>query len=41
LRAGAAAPSEQQQPTAADAQPVTLNQFLDRVRGQIGSSTTP
>jgi hypothetical protein len=33
--------ADEQQPTSADAQPVPLNQFLDRVRGQIGFPTTP
>lgn len=40
LRGGAPA-AQQQQPNAADAQPVPLHDFLDRIRGQIGSSTAP
>ena len=40
LRSGTPS-ADDEQPRPADAQPAPLNQFLDRVRGQIGSSPAP
>jgi len=40
LRSGTPS-ADDEQPQPADAQPAPLNQFLDRVRGQIGSSPAP